>query len=752
MAGLGVAGLVRQREAGTLSRGEFFARLAALQAASHDAPGSRAQASDSMAMGSWPGGGCEGVRRDVDMGPLGIDTMRDGLESSCSATSTAVSTPRGGEVDGEAIGQLGTAVSEPFTAPQVPPWPGRRRDALRGGDALAADVPFTGAWPTCVPDDALASSALPFSVHRAPSPDGHAANRHHTAGACHAASALTIVAQDPSPLSPPPRSTGTYAQRHAGGPSPETVPTPQGIHRGRRRMSLSQEASGKAGPVAQKKYDGALRKTFSDFYRRGEVWEQQCAKRMEELQRQREANEMAACSFYPAVSSTANLLRPAGEASLVGASPDAATPVKQPAPYQRPSSSRARWALEAEIYRQKREEADMRECTFQPNLDRRSRQSLRPSYSSPSLSSRLETRTASSFCSYNSGCSAETTQSFAPQTNCVPVNFVNARAYLQENVFTRLTQQKCGGDDSSFDGGDGAAIGGMTPVNRSRSEAHASDAGSNDAVVERFIERQQHFEEERRAHLGSLELAASQPQDPVLCVRSRRLAELARRRQGRTDARAEANSTDECGSECTGDGPPDTVTELRSAAEAMKAAYLHRDDAGLRKIGLPASKSTAKQASRHGQRQQIPSFTPKITPLAKKLDPRGFEALSTGDAKRREGRVEKMREEQRKKGEVEYSFQPKTRDYHGVPSRLRILTEPDTYIERVQSEKQADLKKYQELANAKLQREEAGNTFAPHVTAVPDFLRRMSEAYRVARQTRAIDEDLQQPHSRPDWQ
>ena len=81
------------------------------------------------------------------------------------------------------------------------------------------------------------------------------------------------------------------------------------------------------------------------------------------------------------------------------------------------------------------------------------------------------------------------------------------------------------------------------------------------------------------------------------------------------------------------------------------------------------------------------SFQPKITNMAKMRRNRSFAEMSYGDLKKRNEKVEVLKEmaEEKVREQTNYSsFQ--SRSYTNVKSKLQILDDPQSYIERIKSE------------------------------------------------------------------
>jgi len=236
-----------------------------------------------------------------------------------------------------------------------------------------------------------------------------------------------------------------------------------------------------------------------------------------------------------------------------------------------------------------------------------------------------------------------------------------------------------------------------------------SDTSLHDGTVIRFLERQNVCEEGRRERLNLIESATAPPLRPEINERSVRLAE---RRQARL-----AQSTDSGSCQCAG-GQPDGKKLANSAAAQLEEC----------------------------------TFKPVITALASQRDARSVTEISMGDHRRREAKIARMRDDFLKRDVS--SFAPKVKAYEGIGSRLRLIEEPDTILERMdKAQKTQQTKRQKELA--RLQAKELSVcTFSPEVKPAPGFVRRMAASSRAIREDRDkenLEAEEPGPAPRPAW-
>eukprot|EP00929_Paragymnodinium_shiwhaense_P121846 TRINITY_DN9422_c0_g3_i1.p1 TRINITY_DN9422_c0_g3~~TRINITY_DN9422_c0_g3_i1.p1 ORF type:complete len:910 (+),score=190.47 TRINITY_DN9422_c0_g3_i1:92-2821(+) len=532
---------------------------------------------------------------------------------------------------------------------------------------------------------------------------------------------------------------------------------------------------------------GNVRSSLVDFAARNEAWAQRRDKHRQTLRREHEAHLLDQCTFQPVTGcrsarrgSSPQRTRPMGNAAYhrcESADQPAANPsgggelAVQPSKvdvqalterlYSNSKMDKSSRFADAVQWQERRQREVLEHCTFQPDLSKSSRTFQTRAPTSAVASADASTcdvtseHTACASASSDSGdagppalepmrgCdeSPRTMPSqqlaeipgehqevlFQPRTNAVPCSMLNARCYLQEDVFTRLSrphpecEQKSVGSDSMLAASPVSLQEADHPqrqpraalaLGRSYSEsslvvAHwdQGQSGRKPDAFSEFLLRQNEREESRRHRLMQLEDTYGPKHRPRLCERSLQLVQKRRQRAEQQDS-----------------------------------------DAGLRMIpghsGAGGSSSSRQTSSTRGNKQPKDpcTFKPRLTAMAAQRDARGLEQLSLGDQKRREDKLVRAREDarQRKQKEVEKecTFSPQVNDYNGVGGRLRVLDDPDGYIERMAKFKKRELDRCAEALKQSRQAEEAEHTFRPVTHEVPGFVKGMAESYRVVRAVR----------------
>ena len=140
------------------------------------------------------------------------------------------------------------------------------------------------------------------------------------------------------------------------------------------------------------------------------------------------------------------------------------------------------------------------------------------------------------------------------------------------------------------------------------------------------------------------------------------------------------------------------------------------------------------------------TFKPAINPKSHVLAPRNFEELSTGDQLRRQAAQEaiKLKVEQTELSEI--TFHPKLNFKKGASSRLKLLSDPNSYLSRLAEEAAAKEEIQEQRARELELKEMEGCTFRPQVHDAPTFVKRIAASMRLVPR-RAVT----MPEQEPQW-
>eukprot|EP00405_Crypthecodinium_cohnii_P011859 CAMPEP_0206436392 /NCGR_PEP_ID=MMETSP0324_2-20121206/10452_1 /ASSEMBLY_ACC=CAM_ASM_000836 /TAXON_ID=2866 /ORGANISM="Crypthecodinium cohnii, Strain Seligo" /LENGTH=706 /DNA_ID=CAMNT_0053903541 /DNA_START=59 /DNA_END=2176 /DNA_ORIENTATION=+ len=321
------------------------------------------------------------------------------------------------------------------------------------------------------------------------------------------------------------------------------------------------------GPYAHQQSVGSRSESsFSAFTNRGQLWELRRSQRAQEMRQRAEAKEVEGCTFHPTLSTQKSVGGEVPEEKTFNAAQTAALVQRLTQPTQ------PRVSVQTEAWLAQREEESMKDCTFQPNLHR-SASSYDRASNDQWWRSLSEARLGTS--RRENDAKRDPDLTFAPQTNIVRKEMVNAQSYLQADVFARLSQVSTA--DGNFE---------VESLNKSMSTTSRIDGFKLDG----FLERQRASEERKKSRLENLQATyapafrpqlvdrkSKKPGDEIIskpeksvepdldpeCTFRPKITQLARERQGRPFAEL---------------GPGDM--KRREARRAKAAEEQRRQEAG----------------------------------------------------------------------------------------------------------------------------------------------------------------------------
>jgi hypothetical protein len=306
---------------------------------------------------------------------------------------------------------------------------------------------------------------------------------------------------------------------------------------------------------------------------------------------------------------------------------------------------------------------------------------------------------------------------FKPKTNPVNPSLMPAAAmYVRAPIFERLarthTQAQRGREQATLGGGGavtspGGGGGGVDADDGRSTRSHSAGGGLSKEEREKrhqeFLARQEAAQKKKEAHTEAVAAALAPPLQPQLCARSLEIAQATR--QGTSFLERVTNQ----------------VARREQEAAKMRARLARDPDC---------------------------TFQPAINPASRALPPRGVEDLSRGDQIKKETAVRLLRlrvEAQQLDG---ITFAPSINETsRQAQGRLRVLQDPDSYVQRLQ--KEAALAEIRARTQAEeLERAEMQHcTWTPVVHDAPTYIKRIARSMALAR---AVRPQSAAP-SRPDW-
>jgi hypothetical protein len=453
-----------------------------------------------------------------------------------------------------------------------------------------------------------------------------------------------------------------------------------------------------------------------EFHHRMSKWKD---RKEQQLRRERDRKEQAKmddCTFHPKINKTSRRTASLGRRDYKDV-------------VERLYSQKKKSRVNEEDIRAKREEEFRRTCTFQPNLGKKANKfdrSGRSGNGNKSFHQRSQTPRGRSRKSDIKPTGMEEC-TFKPKVNRVPRKFGSAQLYLQNNVHDRLSTPRAARGRVNKDADEGAD-GGYNSDNEIKSKAkpvmnmdsfmsslnanggnqrpqsarrsRPGETKLNRAQFQNFLARQNKRQTRKSKNVARLKAEATPSHQPALCKRSLKLAKK------------------------TTNG--DFMTRLAKDA-------LRKEHENLRKKAMLAKEPDC-------------TFTPNILASSRARRPRSVTELSRGDSLKREtaARLMKLKAEQ---DELEgLTFKPRLNPSN-AQGKLRVVSNPESYLERVQKEQEIFSDKRRKAAQEQERKQFAECTFHPKTNDAPAYIKRIAKSMALARKARPS----QKKSAKPDW-
>ncbi|DAZ99571.1 TPA: hypothetical protein N0F65_001399 [Lagenidium giganteum] len=481
------------------------------------------------------------------------------------------------------------------------------------------------------------------------------------------------------------------------------------------------------------------------FHTRVTRWKSQKDAIREQMKQQLLQAELDECTFTPKVNpkSTKVVARMRGRLSSAGDGSDSNLNTAQSVSerlYQEADNYKAREELATRLKAD--EEAELqRECTFRPRINKGNpiTEKVKPKYMDLVNNPGAVSNTTAAM---EASAKAMEECTFHPRVNPIGPEMVSAQLYLQQDIYERLSRSclppgdnNSNRDMRSEDGDSSISVYSPRSHRRSqddcyvRSQRRRSQSMSTRKPRQRprsaggelteedreerarsfqsFLERQQFHEQARRKRIEMTKQHLKPEHRPTINKKSLSMMENGRR----------------------GD-------------------FLER----ITKYALRKEHDTVKMKT---VRVSDPNctFKPQINTTSARRKPRSVTELSRGDLLRRETtqRLMKLKMEQEEMAAL--TFRPQlNRVSDRFEGKLKILTSPDTYLQRIQQQTQAHTVKQRRAVQEKELEEFAECTFKPRTIEAPSYVQRIARSVAL---TKALKQQQQQSTSKapekPDW-
>ncbi|GMF27423.1 unnamed protein product [Phytophthora fragariaefolia] len=449
---------------------------------------------------------------------------------------------------------------------------------------------------------------------------------------------------------------------------------------------------------------GSNNNTDGKFHARVTRWKSQKDAIREQMKQQLLQSELDECTFAPKINPKSTKvvakLRGRQSASISNQGLRVLQAVSERL-YQEADNFRIREELASKLKAEEEAEIE-RQCTFKPKINQsdnvKAKYMSKASSSSPSMTAASREAAAKEL--------AECT--FYPKVNGIRSEMVSAQLYLQQNIYERLSKPCCGDSDDGKSPARGPSgrrrslslFGDDDDDDRDNLEASSPQSCQDDISVRPGGKNR------RRRGQGPRSVDAEQSREGKE-ERARQFKNFLERQKFHEQARSKRIEMTK--QQLTpGYRPTINKKSLAMMENGRKGDFLERISTyALRKEHDNVKKKTVRSS-------------PAINQASTKRKPRSITELSRGDLLRRETtqRLMKLKMEQEEMAAL--TFRPQlNRMSERHEGRLKILSSPDTYLQRIQQQSQAHTIKQRRAIQEKELGEFAECTFKPRTIEAP---------------------------------
>mmetsp|Transcript_13269 Transcript_13269/g.31561 ORF Transcript_13269/g.31561 Transcript_13269/m.31561 type:complete len:249 (-) Transcript_13269:324-1070(-) len=188
---------------------------------------------------------------------------------------------------------------------------------------------------------------------------------------------------------------------------------------------------------------------------------------------------------------------------------------------------------------------------------------------------------------------------------------------------------------------------------------------------------------------------------------------------------------------------PPSAPRVSTGSEETRRPFLDRVAQSVEKM---------RQSSRTGENSP-PSheagectFHPQINAAAKQRKSRSVWELSAGDSQRQSRMLELKRAAAAHESEAGLTFKPAINTVPGVNSRLKVASEPESYLARVRQHMKLKERVTEVVREAEEHKQMEECTFHPRTHEAPAYITRIAHSMKLARSAQPPP-----PPAKPDW-
>ncbi|KAL4110478.1 hypothetical protein PRIC1_002169 [Phytophthora ramorum] len=485
------------------------------------------------------------------------------------------------------------------------------------------------------------------------------------------------------------------------------------------------------------------------FHARVTRWKSQKDAIREQMKQQLLQSELDECTFAPKINPKSTKvvakLRGRQSASVSNQSLGVLQAVSERL-YQEADNYRIREELATKLKADEEAEIE-RQCTFKPKIN----------HSEKVKAKYMETKTTSSpsltVASREAAAKELAECTFYPKVNGIRSEMVSAQLYLQQNIYDRLSKPCCGDPEdgkSPTIGRSGrrrslSLFGDDEDEERNNLDVDSLQSSQDDISVRPGGKSRRRSFSGARGGQGPRSVDTEQAQEGKE-ERTRQFKDFIERQRFHEQAR---HKRIELTKQQLTPGYKPTINKksLAMMENGRKGDFLERISTyALRKEHDNVKKKTVRSSDPNC------TFKPAINQASIKRKPRSITELSRGDLLRRETtqRLMKLKMEQEEMAAL--TFRPQlNRVSERHEGRLKILTCPDTYLQRIQQQSQAHTIKQRRAIQEKEIGEFAECTFKPRTIEAPAYVQRIARSVSLTKALRSQQQAAAQAREKPDW-
>ncbi|KAE9351825.1 hypothetical protein PR003_g4697 [Phytophthora rubi] len=487
---------------------------------------------------------------------------------------------------------------------------------------------------------------------------------------------------------------------------------------------------------------GGNNNTDGKFHARVTRWKSQKDAIREQMKQQLLQSELDECTFAPKINpkSTKVVAKLRGRQST-GASNQGLSILQAVSErlYQEADNYRIREELATKLKADEEAEID-RQCTFKPKINQGDK--VKAKYMSKTTSSSSMTAASREAAAKEL---AECT--FYPKVNGIRSEMVSAQLYLQQNIYERLSKPCCGDSEDGKSPAKGRSgrrrslslFGDDDDEDRDNLEATSPRSCQDDIMVRPGGKSQ------RRRGQGPRSVDAEQSREGKE-ERARQFKNFIERQKFHEQARSKRIELTK--QQLTpGYKPTINKKSLAMMENGRKGDFLERISTyALRKEHDNVKKKTVRSSDPNC------TFKPAINQASTKRKPRSITELSRGDLLRRETTQRLMKLKMEQEEMTALTFRPQlNRMSERHEGRLKILSSPDTYLQRIQQQSQAHTIKQRRAIQEKEMGEFAECTFKPRTIEAPAYVQRIARSVSLTKALRAQQQATARAREKPEW-